>query len=193
MESSRISPLSMAVRLPSRKATMIELTSLRNADYIETQKMNFAIGLVNKSWTSEYLKEAILSHKKLDGTLGFENTDDTNEQVWNKMQAMFSQGISIDVTMYYPNFFQRFHNNVVGYEDDNGIHVNKTFFDNYDPCDVANNIGHETLHQCGYEHDYEETPIRPYSAPYAIGAMIGAFLLNEEWPAFSEEENVSEV
>ena len=161
---------------------MIKIISETNGTDLEKKKLDYALNLVNNTWNSVAFKSHILSHKKLNGALGFENTTDTNEQVWEKLQASNPE---LNIFFYMPNFFQRFHNIVVGYEDDEGVHINKTFFDKYDPCDVACNIAHETCHEIGYIHDFENTAIRPFSVPYAIGAIIGELRQFEVWPNYT--------
>lgn len=38
--------------------------------------------------------------------------------------------------------------------------------------EIAGNMAHEHCHKLGFDHDFESTPKRPFSVPYAIGDMV---------------------
>lgn len=161
--------------------TTITMASLTGATDDEAVKITAALALVNKAWGSPELQAKVLAAVKLDGTPGFESTDDSPQQVWNNMQA--AGAVAIDDEVYTPGWFQRrFDNDVVGYEDTDGsVHENSTFIDEYTPAEVANNLAHETCHKLGYSHDFDATPQRPFSQPYQIGDMVEAVC--EAWDA----------
>lgn len=156
---------------------MIKLASLTGGSIYERDEIINALSALNQIWSGDKLKAKVLAHQKLNGSSGFENTDDTPEQVWAKMQAA---DVVIDVLIYQPSWWERMKDRmgkgVVGYEDSDGVHVNGLILDGESMPDVADNLAHETFHQLGYTHDFNPTPERPYSAPYGVGVMVGEVL-----------------
>lgn len=154
---------------------MITLRSLTGATETEATQIRGALAALNLIWSSDPFKAAILAHTKLDGSPGFENTDDDCQAVWDKMH---SGDVEIDDSVYSPTFWQRLRgNNVVGYEDTDGsVHENRTFLDGAIAAFIADNLAHESMHKLGYEHDFEPTAIRPYSVPYGVGEIVNTLL-----------------
>lgn len=148
---------------------MIKIQMLYGATEDETTQINGGLSYLNKVWSSDALKQKVLTHTKMDSSPGFENTDDSCQQVWDAMQAA---DISLIDYVYDPTR-EDVKYGVVGYEDEDGsVHESREFLPEYDAADIADNLGHETMHKLGYSHDEDPTPIRPYSAPYGVGQMI---------------------
>lgn len=170
---------------------MIKIVKLTGATEKEEKIIYDGLAALNAIWDADKFKEAVLAHKKLDGTIGFENTDDTNQEVWDKLHAA---DIEIIDEVYTPSWWERKHDNiVVGYEDEDGsVHQNSTFLDDYENCDVADNLAHESCHVLGWSHDYEDTDIRPYSVPYGIGQIVSA-LISPPKSETADEEDTEEA
>jgi hypothetical protein len=62
----------------------------------------------------------------------------------------------------------------IGYTDvaANIIYTKWFFISASSPAKLAGHYAHEYTHSLGFEHDYDVTPQRPFSVPYAIGNMV---------------------
>ena len=58
------------------------------------------------------------------------------------------------------------------YPDTLRIWINRRFFRSFRPSQVAANLIHEYMHKLGFTHDYNNTPTRKFSVPYAVGRLI---------------------
>ncbi len=47
--------------------------------------------------------------------------------------------------------------------------INAKFFNSFTIPEVVGNLAHEYCHKLGFDHEYDSTPLRPYTVPYAIG------------------------
>lgn len=149
---------------------------LVGATAAQTSKYQKALAIVLKVIKDPAFKSAVLSHKKLNGSLGFENTTDSNATVYRKFlegsetykKAEIDRDADLEVKFYYAA------NSTVGYTYGNVgyIMVNTKFFNTYTPSSVAANFTHEYLHKEGYAHDSAATSRRPYSVPYGIGSIM---------------------
>jgi hypothetical protein len=68
---------------------------------------------------------------------------------------------------------------VIGYTYPNTLwqYIYAWFLDssNVSINDVAGNLAHEYCHKIGFDHDFHNTPQRPYSVPYAVGRFVANF------------------
>lgn len=74
-------------------------------------------------------------------------------------------------------FYYKFWGNVVGYRNpgSNVVYCNRKYHDNYSIAEEASNLAHEACHIIdvtaplqGFQHDFANTPIRPYSVNYRV-------------------------
>jgi hypothetical protein len=133
----------------------------------ELIKVSQGFDMANRVLPSKDFHQRILAHHKLDGTPGFENTDDTPEQVYTRLTTG-DAAIRISIQSYpWYDFPKR--NEVAHENPDGGVVLNRKFFANEDVPSLVNTIIHEYCHTRGYVHDHEPTARRPYSVPYGVG------------------------
>jgi hypothetical protein len=141
----------------------------------QEDKYNQAIAIVKKVVATDAFRTKILNHTYNGKKIFVDNRGRTNKQIYQSildaaetLQPAKNNIMDVGVKMYYEN------NSVVGWT--NGsityINVNRKYFDQYDPNEVAGNLFHEWMHKLGYGHSSSATPSRPYSVPYAVGYLI---------------------
>ena len=76
--------------------------------------------------------------------------------------------VDIDATLYFGN------DDTIGYTYATSVRtwINKKFFFRMSHAEIAGNICHEYLHNCGYNHSYDWNDTIVYTAPYAVGYMV---------------------
>lgn len=166
--------------VPSGVQSLLTTDGLKlvGANTAQSTKYAKAIEVFKKVIKDPEFKKRVLAHKKLNGSLGFENTTDTPAKVYEKLlqasetfkKAEIDHDVDIEVRFYYAN------NSTVGYTYPNVgyINVNTKFFDGYKPNSVAANLLHEYMHKLGYGHDSARTTRRPYSVPYGMGSIMSS-------------------
>lgn len=150
---------------------MIKFTRINNATPSQTAKLLTGLDRVNLLWQSDQLKEKVLAFPK------FTYTTDTNQQIWDKMQAAFQKGISIQLTVVVPTWRQRLKwritgTSVLGYEENGELYMYSNFIDSADLSEIVMNLAHECQHEMDYTHPFNNTPDRDQSEPYAVGYMF---------------------
>ena len=149
---------------------MIKIKSATGFSDDELKKLQGGVDLANKTIVDARFKAKVLAHLKLDGTSGYENTDDSCEQVWDNIKSkMIDSDLEIDFSIYTTAWYDRADDIVIGYEDEDGEHLNRKFFSEFTEADLVDTIIHESGHAIDYTHDFESTNIRPYSEPYGTG------------------------
>jgi hypothetical protein len=137
-------------------------------------KMNTAFEVLEKVVNSEEFKDRVINFKNTKGERAFaSNNGLTNEQIYEQFmegRETLQPNTPGEMNFYlklYNNFFSR----VIGYTsaEINTININKKFFKNYRPSDVAGNLAHEWTHKMGYDHKSAQ---EHDSAPYAIGYIV---------------------
>lgn len=107
---------------------------------------------------------SFMLERKLIDTNGLDN-----QQV---VESLVGKNTVTDIEMYWT--LKR----VLGYtlpnqpEGKYKIWVNSRYMMQWNRCDLASLLGHETSHKKGYGHSYRATPSRPYSVPYSINAAF---------------------
>lgn len=102
----------------------------------------------------------------------------SNEEVFNKLFsgeeiADPSQNFTADfILQAYSKWWPL--GSAVGFTDaDAGkIYTKWHFIKNAEIKELAAHYAHEYCHCIGFEHDYDNTPERPFSVPYAIGDIV---------------------
>lgn len=108
---------------------------------------------------TEGLSNLAVYTKIMTGSEELDPQDDSEADVW--------------VEMYFDP-----KSGVIGYtyENTKWTYLNSYFFDQYTPDKVAENLFHEWVHKIGFGHDFERTPNRELSVPYAAGYLIGELI-----------------
>lgn len=173
-------PLPVAIPTPSSTLPALALSFMTSVELInftgtQEDKYNKAVEVVKLVVGTEEFRTKVINHV-YNGTKQFaDNGGKTNSQIYQsildaaeKLRPVKNNVLDLEAELYYAN------NSVVGYTNPSvtQIWVNRKFFDQYDPNQVAGNLFHEWLHKLGYGHDSSATAKRPYSVPYAVGYMI---------------------
>lgn len=137
-------------------------------------KLEKAFEVLEKVVNSEEFKNRVVNFVNDNGDRSFaSNKGLTNEEIY----AHFMEGRE-DLQQETPgemNFYLRLYNNVfsrvIGYTNPsiNTININKKYFKNFDPNEVAGNLAHEWVHKIGFGHASAK---EHDSAPYAIGYIV---------------------
>ncbi|WPU64122.1 hypothetical protein [Peredibacter starrii] len=139
-------------------------------------KVNEAIELLRKVFTSPEFRRRILNHR-YNGRKGFANNRGmSNLQIYNailagveKLKPMRNNAMDLELELYTDH-----DSKVMGYTlpRSKRIWMNTKFFNRHTPANVASNLTHEWLHKLGFDHDYKATWKRQYSVPYGIGYIV---------------------
>lgn len=139
------------------------------------EKVYKASDLIKQVVATKAFRDAILNHK-FNGKKQFnDNLGLTNAQIYQrilnaseKLTPGNNNTLDVELELYTDE------TNVVGYTYPNSkrIWMNTKYFNKFYPYQVSANLFHEWLHKIGFGHDYEATPNRPYSVPYAVGTIM---------------------
>lgn len=111
----------------------------------------------------------------------YQNKGLTNVQIYEKIMSgaevrtpTADSLMNLNLQIYNVSWYQRFHNNVVGYTNPSTgtIFMNRTFFQRFKLNEIAANVMHEWTHKLGFDHDFNATINRPYSVPYGIQSIV---------------------
>lgn len=158
----------------------LALTWDANVDFIKFTKVQEdkvldAVDLIKQVIASDEFKNRVLNHKFNGKKTYVDNNGLSNAQIYQKilegsekLRPGKNNKMDITVETYYVDA------NVIGYTmpSINKIYMNTKYLNNFTPVQVASNMVHEWLHKLGFGHDFEATPTRPYSVPYAVGYII---------------------
>ncbi len=153
--------------------TNIDLISFNSQ---QAEKYNKAIDIVKLVVATEEFRDRVINYTYNGVRTFVDNRGLTNEEIYQSileaaesLRPIKNNMIDLEVQLYYAN------NTVIGYTNGNTtrIWVNTKYFNTFMENSVAGNLFHEWLHKLGYAHDYESTPERPYSVPYAVGYIMG--------------------
>lgn len=124
--------------------------------------------------TKEF-KQKVLSHEYQGEKTFLENQNFTNEEIWEKFKEAREElnsrpdfTINLHLEMYHQD------NNVLGYTYPNvkKIYLNRKFYSKMSDAQIAGNLIHEWTHKLGFDHDFDPTPGRNSTVPYAIGFIV---------------------
>lgn len=151
--------------------------NIRFVDFSRTQenKVLEAVDLLKAIISSEEFKTEVLNHRYKGKKTFVDNRGLTNAQIYRRIlesaeKLKPTKNNTMDVTLVT----YRESANVIGYTlpSVNKIWMNTRYLNQFTPIQVASNLFHEWLHKLGFGHDYERTPERPYSVPYALGYLV---------------------
>lgn len=146
-----------------------------NFSKTQEEKVLDAVDLMKQVIASDEFKERVINYKYKGKKQFADNGGLSNAQVYRKIlegseKLKPGKNNAMDITLetYFVNA------NVIGYTlpSVNTIWMNRKYFNNFTPVQVASNMTHEWLHKLGFKHDYESTPKRPFTVPYAIGYIM---------------------
>ncbi len=151
----------------------VKLTGFNQA---QKEKVYQAIELIKKVIVSHEFREKVLN-KEFMGKKGFfDNAGLSNEEIYHKiLQGAEEKGITeanntmdLDLKLYQDD------SKTIGYTYPHivRIYVNKKYFDNFEPYQVADNLFHEWLHKLGFKHSVKKDDNRVHSVPYSIGYLV---------------------
>jgi hypothetical protein len=174
-DMSDMSEISANSPVPNLALTWDANVSFINFTREQENKVLDAVDLIKQVLASEAFKKKILNFTYKGKKAFIDNNGLTNAQVYKKIleaSEKLNPGknntMDITVETYYTDA------NVIGYTmpSINKIYMNRKYFNNFTPVQISSNMVHEWLHKLGFGHDYESTPTRPYSVPYAVGYIV---------------------
>jgi hypothetical protein len=152
----------------------VKLMKIEGFSGAELTKMNAALEVLEEVVNSETFKEKVINFKNTKGQRAFaSNLGLSNEAIYERF--MDGREMLLQNTPGEMNFYLKLYNSwwskVVGWTnpDINTININKKFFKNYRPNEVAGNLAHEWTHKIGFDH---VSAAEHDSAPYAIGYIV---------------------
>lgn len=161
--------------LPSEAYTWEANIDFINFTHDQESKVRDAVDLIKKVIASEAFRSRILNHKYKGKITFVDNRGLTNAQIYQKildgserLKPGNNNAMDISLETYYVDA------NVIGYTlpSINKIYMNRKYFNKFTPIQISSNMIHEWLHKLGFGHDYENTPSRRYSVPYAVGYIM---------------------
>lgn len=161
--------------VPSSALTWDANLTFTNFTRTQENKVLDAVDLVKKVIASSAFKSKILNHTYKGKKTFVNNLGLTNAQIYKKILESSEKlnpgkNYTMDITLatYQTDA------NVIGYTlpNVNKVWMNTRYLNKFTPVQVSSNLVHEWLHKLGFGHDFESTPSRPYSVPYAVGYII---------------------
>lgn len=125
-----------------------------------------SLNRAHKIMDSDLFKNAVLNFTQPDGKKEFYQARMTNEQVYEwLLKTPWNYSVS---------FYSKVFTSANAYVNPGDPTVNLNWFKvkGFKYSSLANTLVHENTHLKGFTHDYDRTPKRPYSVPYAIGKII---------------------
>lgn len=174
----KVSLKEVALSLPVPAAALNFDVQLEFEQFSARQEIKVleAAELIKKVVASEDFKQAVLQHR-WQGKLQFANNKGLSNRAIYKRIVEASEKLNkgIDNTMNLKLIAYHANNRVVGYTYPGVMTVwmNKKFLNQRQAHEVTVNMMHEWLHKLGFGHDFQATPMRPYSVPYALGYIMG--------------------
>jgi len=165
----------------SSQPLLVNILSSESFSDQQYEKLMQAKALVELIVNSAAFKERILNFT-YNGEKSFvQNNGMSNQQIYDDLmagaevyptQSAVDHKMDFDLALYKPKFYQS--NNVLGYTDSSTsvIHINRNFYNQASVNEIAMNLVHEWVHKMGFDHDFNSTPRRPYSVPYAVGYIV---------------------
>lgn len=148
---------------------MITIKSYGNATQTQMVKLKSALDLANIANKSSAFKDKVMTAK-------FTETTDDNATIYANTQ----KDVGISVTFYTPGFWERMKAKLSGWSEvaaesgDGSVTFNSMIFAQNSVSALANTLAHEGMHSPehgSYTHEFNPTPQRPMSVPYAIGTF----------------------
>jgi len=178
--------LAFSASLASAQTGSLRVSIARFTNFTETDRLKAdqAIQLIEQVINSDEFQNRVLSFSYTDPDTGetipgfYQNNGLSNAEI---LKAIYdgaesynpvpNNQMDLNITLFKPG---PGYEKVLGYTypDSDTIWINENFYHSSTPADIAMNMTHEWTHKLGFDHDFEKTPLRPFSVPYAIGYMI---------------------
>lgn len=155
--------------------TLKATTQFTNFSDSEKLKMQNAIVTLLRTINSERFKKRIINHQVEGENTFVDNNGMTNDEIYKLLLSGSEELLTekdhemdLELSMYYSL------RSTIGYTypETLRIWINRRFFRSFRPAQIAANLIHEYMHKLGFSHDYNNTPTRKYSVPYAVGRMV---------------------
>ena len=149
--------------------------NLINFNEDEQEKIQKAIEIIKRIVPSEEFKNQILNYEYKGSKRFKDNNGLSNEEILQKifdgaeMLKPEKNGVmDLELELITED------SKTIGYTypNTNRIWINKKYFVNYTPMQVADNLLHEWMHKLGFDHEHHRTKDRHHSVPYAIGYIL---------------------
>jgi hypothetical protein len=161
--------------VPSSALTWDANIKFTNFTRTQENKVLDAADLVKQVIASSAFKSRIINHTYNGKKTFVDNLGLTNAQIYKKiLESSEKLNPGKNYTMDITLVTYQTDANVIGYTlpNVNKVWMNTRYLNQFTPVQVSSNLVHEWLHKLGFGHDYESTPSRPYSVPYAVGYII---------------------
>ncbi|HXH76277.1 MAG TPA: hypothetical protein VNJ08_15000 [Bacteriovoracaceae bacterium] len=178
---SREKPQKFAIHLKHIDVPTLALTfetEVKMIDFSRDQeeKVEKALDLIKQVIASEAFKRGILN-KTYMGQKRFKDNDGlSNLKIYNKILEAAERLIpsknnqlDVELELYLDNRSPAL---AYTFTHVKRIWMNKKFFNNFEPYQVAGNIFHEWLHKLGFKHGVKASSSRKHSVPYAVGYLV---------------------
>lgn len=143
------------------------------------ERVNFTDQQITKHVIAcELLEKAINSDEfktRLMGQHLIQTKNMNNLEIYSLIMSGKEYGSGADGGMdIYVEIYTDRKSGVIGYTypNDKWAYLNSYFFDQFSYAEIACNATHEWLHKVGFEHDFYNTTLRPFSVPYCVGYLI---------------------
>ena len=165
---------------------VVKPESIQKFSQSERAKLEAAFALIEKVVNSEEFKDRFINFLNKEDERSFKSNQGlTNEKIFE--QFMAGRELLLPDTVGEMNFYLKLYHkrfsNVLGWtsRSSNLININKKFFKNFKPNEVAGNLVHEWLHKLGFSHSSaKEHDSVPYGVGYLMREMGGRVLKGEE-------------
>lgn len=157
-------PIVVSAPVPTPTPTVsagpnIVLHAVSGYDKDQTAELALAQVELNRMIGSQCFQDFFMKTDFQDQTNGMSNSE--------VVSTIRNAKIDVPVVMVWKR------GSVVGYTypDDPNVYTNYNFYVEYGVCLKASNLGHESTHKMGFDHDFNNTARRPYSVPYTFNRM----------------------
>lgn len=148
---------------------MIAIKSAQGFTTNELRKLQLAIYWSENVMNSLAFQTAVVNYQLPNGSHQFTGVLEANATIFKNIHES-SKAMDFEIQSYsWWNFAKR---KEVAHEGPNGPVFNRKFFSTQTLPSLVNTVVHEYCHALGYSHDYYPTDNRPYSVPYAVGAIV---------------------
>ncbi|MBY0517518.1 MAG: hypothetical protein K2P81_11445 [Bacteriovoracaceae bacterium] len=154
-------------------SAQVAFTNFSSADM---DKVQAALELIQRVVRSKEFRNRVIGHSYQGVQQFVDNNGLTNEQIYTKLlegSEQLTPGVDYQMDLEL-ELYANYSTSTVGYTNPNTLRIwmNRKFFDQYVPEEVARNVFHEWTHKLGFDHDSRSTARRPYSVPYGVGQII---------------------
>lgn len=142
----------------------------------QEDKINDASRLIKEVIASQEFKDKILNFKHKGKRQFANNQGLSNEQIYQKIlegSEKFTPGKDNKMDLHLETYSDK-KSITVGYtyKTVKEVWMNTKYLGMYPASKITTNMVHEWLHKVGFSHDMDQTKVRPFSVPYAVGYIV---------------------